>query len=214
MKLLTETVESVETLIEETEGKKSVYISGPFMQAEAKNRNGRIYPRAVLEGQVSKYMSLVRENRALGELNHPQSPNVNLERASHLISELHWKGNDVYGKAKLLDTPMGQIAKTLVNEGVKFGVSTRGMGSVKRRSDGVNEVAGDYRLVCVDIVSDPSGPDCYVEGLYEGAEWVMNPVTGLWEARIEEMRNEVKKGGLTFEKKKAMFENFMKMLSK
>ena len=216
MKLLTENIESVDTLIvEATESAAKTYsISGPFMQAEAKNRNGRLYPKAVLEGQVNKYMSAVHEKRALGELNHPASPNVNLERASHLISELSWRGNDVYGKAKILGTPMGNIAKNLIDEGVKFGVSTRGMGTVKRRPDGINEVNKDFRLVCVDIVSDPSGPDCWSDAMVENAEWIINPITGLYEAKFEELQEEVKASkGLTLEQKVTLMNRYLKMLS-
>jgi hypothetical protein len=217
MKLITEDIETVDTLIEEgTNGSKSYTISGPFMQAEVKNRNGRLYPKHILEAQVAKYMSMVNENRAMGELNHPSSPNVNPVNASHLITELRWEGNDVVGKARILneDFPMAKIARGMIKEGIKFGVSTRGMGTVRKRSDGINEVNKDFRLICVDIVSDPSGPECFVNGIMEQAEWVLNPITGLYEAQIEQIRNEVKSTPrLTLEQKTALMNKFFKLLS-
>lgn len=214
MLLLTETNDSDVTNIleEDANGNKSAYISGIFAQADIKNRNGRLYPKGILEKQIENQQALIKERRALGELNHPNSPNINLERASHLITELKWKGNDVYGKAKILESlPMGQIARGLINEGVKFGVSTRGLGSVRNRN-GINEVQNDFRLVCVDIVADPSAPDAFVNGLMENATWVLNPVTGLWEAQVMELKEQADKAGLTIEDKRVLFSKFLDIL--
>ena len=173
MKLITEMTESVHYLIEEdSEGKKSHFIQGVFMQAEQKNRNGRVYPLGILENEVGRYSKdFVAKNRALGELNHPQGPTVNLDRVSHMIKNLKVEGNDIIGKAKLLDTPMGNIAKNLVCEGAQLGVSSRGMGSLEEKN-GVNYVKDDFMLSAVDIVADPSAPGAFVNGIMEGKEWV------------------------------------------
>ena len=169
MKLITEMTEDVRLITEDRDGKKNYFIEGIFMQAEQKNRNGRVYPFGTLEKEVNRYCSdLVEKKRALGELNHPQGPTVNLDRVSHLITELHFKGNDCYGKAKVLDTPMGKIVKNLIDEGAQLGVSSRGMGSLKDVG-GINEVQGDFMLSAVDIVADPSAPNAFVNGIYEGA---------------------------------------------
>lgn len=217
MKFLQEVNESVETVIEEgANGKKSMYISGIFAQAEIGNRNRRIYPKGILEKQIDNQQKLIKENRALGELNHPNTPNVSLDRVSHMITELKWDGNNVLGKAKILESvPMGQIAAGLLNDGVKFGVSTRGMGSLKQTSNGLQEVQSDFRMVCVDIVSDPSGPECWVEGLYENASWVLDPVDGLWKQQaVESIQKEInttKK--LTLEQKTKLFKKYLNILS-
>ena len=174
MKLITEMTEDVQLLIEEDKstGAKNHYIQGVFMQAEQKNRNGRIYPLQIMENEVARYnKDLVSRNRAMGELNHPQGPTVNLDRVSHMIKELKCDGNDVQGKAKLLDTPMGNIAKNLVNEGAQLGVSSRGMGSLEERN-GANYVKDDFMLSAVDIVADPSAPGAFVNGIMEGREWI------------------------------------------
>jgi len=174
MKLITEMTEDVTYLIEEDKetGIKSHYIQGIFMQAEQKNRNGRVYPLGIMTNEVTRYnKDLVSRNRALGELNHPQGPTVNLDRVSHMIKDLKIQGNDVVGKAKLLDTPMGNIAKNLVSEGAQLGVSSRGMGSLEEK-DGTNYVKDDFMLSAIDIVADPSAPNAFVNGIMEGKEWV------------------------------------------
>jgi len=173
MFLITEVNDNVNLVTEEVNGEKQYHIDGIFMQAEQKNRNGRVYPSKVLMNEVKKYNNdYVKSKRAMGELGHPDGPQLNLERVSHLIKELRIDGNDVYGKAKILDTPYGKIVKNLISEGVKIGVSSRGMGSLKQNSSGVNEVQDDFSLSAVDIVADPSAPDAFVEGIMEGKEWV------------------------------------------
>mgnify|MGYP006251750731 FL=1 len=173
MKLITEQIEEVKFLTEDNNGKKNHYIQGVFLQGEIKNRNGRVYPIDILEREVSRYTTEnISKNRALGELGHPEGPTVNLDRASHKIESLVREGNNYIGKAKLLDTPMGQIAKSLLDEGVSLGVSSRGVGSL-REMGGANYVRDDYQLAtAADIVADPSAPDAFVEGIMEGKEWV------------------------------------------
>jgi hypothetical protein len=174
MKLIAEYNESnLECIVEKKEdGTKKYAIEGVFMQSESKNRNGRIYPKKIMENAVSKYVDeQVSKNRAVGELNHPEGPTVNLDKVSHLITDLRWEGNDVVGKASILDTPMGQIVKGLLEGGVNLGVSTRGMGSLESRG-GVNYVKEDFTLSTVDIVQDPSAPNAFVNGIMEGVEWV------------------------------------------
>lgn len=162
----------MQILTEETNGKKSLYIEGIFAQSEVKNRNGRVYPKKVMENAINTYIEgYVQKKRAVGEMNHPPRLNVDFERATHLITEMHWSGNDVYGKAKVLSTPMGKVLEGLLESGVSVGVSTRGAGSVKERA-GTNIVDGDFVLTAVDVVADPSGPDCFVEGIMEGVEFV------------------------------------------
>lgn len=175
MKLITEMTEDIQLIaeVDEKTGEKDYYIEGIFMQSEQKNRNGRVYPKSVLMDEVKRYNNeYVKKNRAMGELNHPQGPTVNLDRVSHIIKELREDGDDVYGKAKIMDTPMGKIAKNLIDEGAKLGVSSRGMGSLKANKNGVNEVQKDFMLAAVDIVADPSAPNAFVNGIMEGAEWV------------------------------------------
>ena len=173
MKLIKELNEEVEYITEDNEGKKNHYIQGVFLQSEITNRNGRMYPKSVLDREVKNYNEkYIRTNRALGELGHPEGPTVNLDRVSHKITELKEDGNNFVGKAKLLDTPMGNIAKNLLGEGVKLGVSSRGMGTLKREN-GASVVGEDFMLAtAADIVSDPSAPDAFVEGIMEGKEWV------------------------------------------
>ena len=173
MKLITETIEEVNLLVEEKNGKKSHYIEGVFLQAELKNRNGRVYPMSVLEREVNKYIQEhVNNSRAVGELGHPDGPTINLDRVSHRIVSLKAEGNNFIGKAQILDTPMGNIAKNLLGEGVQLGVSSRGMGSIERKED-CNVVADDFMLTtAADIVADPSAPDAFVNGIMEGKEWV------------------------------------------
>ena len=176
MKLITETIEDIELLTEEKNGKKNLYIEGTFLQGEIKNRNGRMYPIATLAREVQKYNeSFVKSGRALGELGHPEGPTVNLDRVSHLITSLVQEGNNFRGRARILDTPMGNIAKSLLDEGVKLGVSSRGIGSLQETRDGCKVVADDFMLAtAADIVADPSAPDAFVNGIMEGREWVWN----------------------------------------
>lgn len=178
MKLITEVFQDIKYINESREdGQKSLFIEGIFMQADKPNKNGRLYPRKVMETQVIKYQDLINEKRSLGELGHPPNPSVNLNNVSHLITELRMMGNDVYGKAKILSTPMGKIAESLILEGAGLGVSSRGLGSVKM-VNGINEVQDDFHLATVDIVADPSAPDAFVSGIMESADWVLE--NGAW----------------------------------
>ena len=174
MKLIREEIESVEFLVEQKNGKKSMYIEGVFLQGNIKNRNGRMYPMETLRREVSRYNeNHVQAGRALGELGHPDGPTVNLDRVSHKIVSLKESGSNFIGKAKILNTPMGKIASSLIEEGVKLGVSSRGIGSLKMTREGVNIVGDDFMLAtAADIVADPSAPDAFVEGIMEGKEWV------------------------------------------
>ena len=173
MKLITEQIENVQILTEERDGKKLLYIEGVFLQSELKNRNGRMYPFEVLNREVERYNEeYVQSKRALGELGHPDGPTINLDRVSHRITSLRAEGNNFIGKAQILDTPMGNIAKSLLGEGVQLGVSSRGMGSIQKKED-CNVVADDFMLTtAADIVADPSAPDAFVNGIMEGKEWV------------------------------------------
>ena len=173
MKLITEQIENVQILTEEKNGKKLLYIEGVFLQSELKNRNGRMYPFSVLEREVGRYNEeYIKSKRALGELGHPDGPTINLDRVSHRITSLRAEGNNFVGKAQILDTPMGNIAKSLLGEGVQLGVSSRGMGSIQKSED-CNVVADDFMLTtAADIVADPSAPDAFVNGIMEGKEWV------------------------------------------
>ena len=179
MKLIREEIETVEFITEERNGKKSLYIEGVFLQGNIKNRNGRMYPMQTLAKEVQRYNeSNVVTGRALGELGHPDGPTVNLDRVSHKITSLRESGSNFIGKAKILDTPMGQIAKSLIGEGVKLGVSSRGIGSLKPTKEGFNVVGDDFMLAtAADIVADPSAPDAFVEGIMEGKEWVWEGTT-------------------------------------
>jgi hypothetical protein len=171
MKLITEHTNQIEYL---TEGKgKEQYIRGIFMQSDIKNQNGRVYPHAILQKEVKNFNTkYVNEGRALGELGHPMGPVINLDRVSHVIKELKEDGKNFVGKAKVMDTPNGRIVKNFISEGVKLGVSSRGMGSLKMNKKGVNEVQSDFVLSTIDIVADPSAPDAFVNGIMEGKEWV------------------------------------------
>jgi len=214
MKLIAEYVDNeLEILTEEKNGKKSYAIEGVFMQAEAKNRNGRIYPRQVMENAVGKYNSeQVVPGRAVGELNHPEGPTVNLDKVSHKIESLNWQGNDVVGKATILATPMGEVVKGLLDGGVKLGVSTRGMGSLQRSNDAM-VVKDDFILNAVDIVQDPSAPSAFVNGVMEGVEWVWN--NGIIEQRaIEKMETEIKQAPRAdlYETQVREFKNFLSLL--
>lgn len=174
MKLIREEIESVEFIIEERNGKKSLYIEGVFLQGDIKNRNGRMYPMETLRREVARYNeNHVLQGRALGELGHPDGPTVNLDRVSHKITSLRESGSNFIGKAKILSTPMGNIAQSLIGEGVKLGVSSRGVGSLKLTREGFNVVGEDFMLAtAADIVADPSAPDAFVSGIMEGKEWV------------------------------------------
>ena len=174
MKLIREEIESVEFIVEQKNGKKSLYIEGVFLQGNIKNRNGRMYPMETLRREVSRYNeNHVVSGRALGELGHPDGPTVNLDRVSHKIVSLKESGSNFVGKAKILNTPMGKIAAALVEEGVKLGVSSRGIGSLRQTKEGINVVGDDFMLAtAADIVADPSAPDAFVEGIMEGKEWV------------------------------------------
>ena len=174
MKLIREEIESVEFLVELKNGKKSMYIEGVFLQGNIKNRNGRMYPMETLRREVGRYNEEhVHAGRALGELGHPDGPTVNLDRVSHKIVSLRESGSNFVGKAKILSTPMGMIAQSLIGEGVKLGVSSRGIGSLKQTREGVNIVGDDFMLAtAADIVADPSAPDAFVEGIMEGKDWV------------------------------------------
>ena len=193
MKLITEINESIEYIVEEKNGKKSMHINGVFMMGETKNRNGRVYPHDILMNEVKRYNSeYVDKNRAFGELGHPEGPTINLERVSHMIKELKPDGNNVIGKAKIMDTPYGNIVKNLIDEGAKLGVSSRGMGSLEERG-GTNYVKDDFYLAtAADIVADPSAPDAFVEGIMEGKEWVWDNGV-IKEAIISNMKRNIVK---------------------
>jgi len=215
MKLIAEYVEQdIGVIVEKNEsGEKSYVIEGVFAQAEQKNRNGRVYPRPIMEKAVGKYVKdQVSQKRAVGELNHPEGPTVNLDKVSHLITALDWKGNDVVGKASILDTPNGKIVKGLLDGGVKLGVSTRGMGSLENRN-GTMFVKDDFILNTVDIVQDPSAPAAFVNGIMEGVEWVWN--NGVIEPQeIEKMETEIKKAPRAdlYETQVREFKNFLSLL--
>ena len=215
MKLIAEYNEQdIECIVEAKEdGSKNHFIEGVFMQSEAKNRNGRIYEKTILEGAVDKYITeQVSQNRAVGELNHPDGPTVNLDKVSHKITELSWKGNDVVGKAQILDTPMGNIVKGLLEGGVQLGVSTRGMGSLEERN-GTMYVKNDFILNTVDIVQDPSAPTAFVNGIMEGVEWVWD--NGVIAPQvIEKMETEIKKAPRAdlYEAQTREFKNFLSLM--
>ena len=215
MKLIAEYVDDqLEVITEATkDGGKKYAIEGVFMSAEQKNRNGRIYTKAVMESAVSKYVGeQVSKGRAVCELNHPEGPTVNLDKVSHKIESLNWEGNDVVGKATILETPMGQIVKGLLDGGVKLGVSTRGMGSLEN-SGGAMVVKPDFLLNAVDIVQDPSAPSAFVNGVMEGVEWVWN--NGIIEAQaIEIIETEIKKAPRAdlYETQVREFKNFLSLL--
>jgi len=214
MLLITEVNDNVNLVTEEVNGEKQYHIDGIFMQAEQKNRNGRVYPKRTLMKEVQRYNNeYVKTNRAMGELGHPDGPQLNLERVSHLIKELRVDGNDIYGKAKILDTPYGKIVKDLIKEGVKIGVSSRGMGSLIKK-EGCNVVADDFMLAtAADIVADPSAPDAFVDGIMEGKEWVWDNGI-LKESAVAEIKDEIDHATLINlqERKISAFEQFLKSL--
>ena len=192
MKLIRELTESVQYLTEEKDGKKTLYIEGPFLVAEAVNKNKRMYKEETMRNEVKRYSEeYITKNRAFGELGHPDTPSINLDRVSHLIVGLRQEGHAWIGKAKILETPMGNIARSLIEGGAQLGVSSRGMGSLKMEN-GINVVQGDFHLAtAADIVADPSAPGAFVQGIMEGKEWMM--VNGVWtEYQYEEAKQEIK----------------------
>ena len=191
MKLITETIENIEVLTEERNGKKDYKIKGIFMQADIKNRNGRIYPVGTLAKEVKRYNEqFINKKRAFGELGHPDGPTVNLERVSHMITSLKPEGKNFIGEAKIMDTPYGKIVKNLIDEGAQLGVSSRGMGSLQSGSQG-NVVGKDFYLAtAADIVADPSAPNAFVEGIYEGKEWVWDNGS-LIESELQRMKRRI-----------------------
>lgn len=196
MKLITEVADNYEVITEANEetGKKNYFIEGIFMQGNIKNRNGRIYATEILEKEMDRYnKEFIEPKRALGELGHPAGPTVNADRVSHLIVEMKRDKNDFIGKAKVLSTPMGEIVKNFIDEGVKIGVSTRGLGSVKAGKDGIMEVQNDFHLSTVDIVTDPSAPNAFVNGIMENVEYYYDIAAGNWIARqpVEEVIEEI-----------------------
>ena len=194
MKLISEEATNVEFLTEATKSGKNYFIEGVFMQAETKNRNGRIYPKEVLVKESKRYTKeFIEKKRAFGELGHPDGPTVNLERVSHMITELVEVDQNFMGRAKIIDTPYGKIVKNLIDEGARLGVSSRGMGSLKPGKDGIQEVQGDFYLAtAADIVADPSAPDAFVAGIMEGKEWVWD--NGLLkEKQIQEYKDQIEK---------------------
>mgnify|MGYP006403965833 FL=1 len=215
VKLFSEAVEDVEFITEAKEnGGKNYKIRGIFMQADVKNRNGRVYPLEILEKEVTKYnKNFIKENRAFGELGHPEGPTVNLERVSHMITELHPDGKNFIGEAKIMDTPMGKIVKNLMDEGGKLGVSSRGMGSLDSKN-GANYVRDDFYLAtAADIVADPSAPNAFVEGIMEGKEWVWNN-GALVEAHVANLKKkfDVKQRQKQANMEALEFAKFLKML--
>lgn len=218
MKLITELVEEVEYISEAKEnGEKEHYIHGIFLQANKKNRNGRIYPVNIMEKEVNRYMSeVVKNNRAYGELGHPSGPQINLDRVSHIITELKRDGDNFIGKAKITKTPMGAIAEGLLKSGANLGVSSRGMGSLKPSKNGIMEVQDDFRLAtAADIVADPSAPDAFVKGIMEGVEWIYDPVKDTWlEEKLDATKKAIHRISKTQfnEQKLDIFENYIQSL--
>ena len=215
MKLFSEAVEDVEYITEEKEGGgKNYKIRGIFMQADVKNRNGRVYPLGILQKEVSKYnKNFINEKRAFGELGHPDGPTVNLERVSHMITSLKPEGKNFIGEAKIMDTPYGKIVKNLIDEGAQLGVSSRGMGSIQQ-SNGRGVVGKDFYLAtAADIVADPSAPDAFVEGIMEGKEWIWD--NGVLKSKtVEEYKHEIEKAKMhqLSEVKTKIFADFMSKL--
>ena len=214
MKLITETIENIEVLTEERNGKKDYKIKGIFMQADIKNRNGRIYPVGTLAKEVKRYNEqFINKKRAFGELGHPDGPTVNLERVSHMITSLKPEGKNFIGEAKIMDTPYGKIVKNLIDEGAQLGVSSRGMGSLQSGSQG-NVVGKDFYLAtAADIVADPSAPDAFVEGIMEGKEWVWDNGV-LKSMEVEKYKEEIEKTKRAelAEKKASIFKDFLKKI--
>jgi len=219
MKLITEITESIKVLTEENaDGKKSLFIEGIFLQGNIPNRNGRRYDADILEKEVSRYVSEnVSKGRAYGELGHPDGPGINLDRVSHIITELRRDGDNFIGKAKISSTPMGTIVEGLLSDGAQLGVSSRGMGSLKEGKDGVMEVQDDFYLAtAADIVADPSAPDAFVNGIMEGVEWVWDQGKAVARSTQEiqqEVENSVRQKKLNEQKKLQLFERFLSEIS-
>lgn len=215
MLLITETNENIKAVVEESaeSKKKNYFIEGIMLQAETVNRNGRCYPIAILENEINRYCdNYVSKKRALGELNHPSGPSLNLDKVSHLICEIKRSGNDFYGKAKILETPMGKIVQNLIDEGALLGVSSRGMGSLEK-INGVNYVKPDFTLAAIDIVADPSAPNAFVNGIMEGKEWIWD--NGLLkEKTIDGYKKEIKSTPKKDLQKKTiqLFEDFLRRI--
>lgn len=213
MKLITEENFDVKYVREELEeGKKpALFIEGPFMQGNKKNRNGRVYPASILESQMNHYIeNFITKNRSLGELNHPNGPTINLDKVSHMIVEMRREGDDFYGKAKILNTPMGNIARNLIEDGAQLGVSTRGLGSLKN-SNGAMVVQEDFVLNTVDIVSQPSAHDAWVNGIMENKEWIWEG-DSLKEVTLNEIKQDLDKRNLSEEEILRNFNKFLKTL--
>ena len=214
MKLIRELTESVQYLTEEKDGKKTLFIEGPFLVAEAVNKNKRMYKEETMRNEVKRYNEeYITKNRAFGELGHPDTPSINLDRVSHLIVGLRQEGHAWIGKAKILETPMGNIARSLIEGGAQLGVSSRGMGSLKMEN-GINVVQGDFHLAtAADIVADPSAPGAFVQGIMEGKEWML--VNGVWsEQQYDEARQEIRQASSKEIEAVSLsiFENFLKKL--
>jgi|TARA_B110000977_G_scaffold200427_1_gene290910 hypothetical protein len=223
--LIKEIVEEVQYITEETEdGKgKNYFIEGIIMQGDIKNRNGRVYPSSVLAKEMKRYNeTYVMKNRAYGELGHPAGPTINLDRVSHMFTELRQEGSNIVGRAKIMETPMGKIVKNLIDEGCLVGISSRGMGSIKQNKDGIMEVQSDFMLATAgDIVADPSAPDAFVRGVMEGVEWVYDVASSSWAAAqaFDQIEEEIKKSAKVSTKElefkaAALFEKFVRSLSK
>ena len=214
MKLISEEIQDAEYLVEDVNGKKNYKIKGVFLQSDIKNRNGRVYPKEIMAKEVNRYQKeFVNKKRAFGELGHPDGPTVNLERVSHMITDLKQEGSNFIGEAKIMNTPYGKIVKGLIDEGAQLGVSSRGMGSLEQRN-GANYVKNDFMLAtAADIVADPSAPDAFVQGIMESKEWVWDNGR-LVERDVEAWRREIKSASIRKleEKKLEVFENFLKNL--
>lgn len=217
MRLIKEHVEDVKLIVENAKNGsgKNYFIEGVFLQANRKNRNGRIYPRSILENEVKRYTNeYIDRNRAFGELGHPDTPTINFDRVSHMIKELRLEGDNFIGRAKIVDTPFGKIVKTLIDEGAQLGVSSRGLGSLVEKN-GINEVQDDFMLAtAADIVADPSAPDAFVEGVMEGKEWIYNASTKSW-MMAEQIKADVKRmtAKQVNENQARLFEQFLNSLN-
>lgn len=219
MKLIVEQVEDIKVITEAKEnGKKNMYIEGIFLQADLKNRNGRVYPVSVLEKEVNRYTTEnIDKKRAYGELGHPQGPSINLDRVSHMIESIRKDGTNFIGRAKVLETPMGNIVRNLIDEGANLGVSSRGMGSIKESKNGIMEVQSDFYLAtAADIVADPSAPDAFVQGIMEGVEWIWDN-GALKQVHLEAIKRDINRASasrsLDESTKLKLFERFLNSIS-
>jgi hypothetical protein len=215
MKLIAEVMETVEPVLEESDGKKNLYLTGIFMQADVKNKNGRIYPGTVMANEVARYVKeQVNTHKAIGELNHPSGPSVNLDRACHLIESLKIDGSNVIGRAKVLNTPMGGVVRGLIEGGACLGVSSRGLGSLNPTKDGIMEVQNDFRLITVDCVSDPSAPAAFVQGVMENVEYFYGEDGSIQARTANSIKTIVKKQSIREieESKARLFEFYLRQL--